>query len=201
MTCREYLASHSEYVDGSLCSEARARMWTHQQGCCSCARYDRIMRRALDLAHNLPDVLPSSEFRPRLRHRLFHVQDELGAIRPQAPGAAASLAIAALVALVAWSPLTMTLWRWHAERRIDRRAGLVQNTPVGRRPPVVSAAPQPVDPWSVSPTTGMPIQARSFYELPDPSFPGPYSPLVVDPPMVGRPAHVQSATSVIRAVE
>ncbi|HEX2166056.1 MAG TPA: zf-HC2 domain-containing protein, partial [Longimicrobiales bacterium] len=108
--CAEFLARHSEYLDGLLTPVAAARLSAHSSVCASCARYDRIVRKGIDLVRDLPDAQPSDDFEMRLQHRIFHMEDAR-ALQPRAAGAAAALAVAAAMALLAWSPLLVTSQR------------------------------------------------------------------------------------------
>src|SRR5690606_3249133 len=111
--CDEFLARHSEYLDGLLTPLAAARLNAHASVCGSCARYDRIVRKGIDLVRDLPDVEPSEEFELRLQHRIFHMEDA-HALQPRATGAsgaagvAAALGVAVAIALLAWSPMLTT---------------------------------------------------------------------------------------------
>src|SRR5690606_33520694 len=66
---------------------------------------DRVMRQGLELVRGLPLLEPSSDFKPRLQHRLFHVQDERADERASGASAVVALAIAGMLAAIAWSPL------------------------------------------------------------------------------------------------
>lgn len=106
MTCQEFLARHLEYTDESLPLEEAARWRDHMASCPSCARYDRVVRRGLSLLRTLPEVEPSEDFFPRLQHRLYHLDDESqDGSRASGTSAVVSLAIAGVLALLAWSPL------------------------------------------------------------------------------------------------
>ncbi len=105
MTCEEYLARHSEYLDEELGAEAAAEMRRHGAGCPRCARYDRVLRRGLALVRELEPVLPSTDSYLSLHEHLARTTPappEVGA--PRAPFAV-TIAVAGVVALVAWSAL------------------------------------------------------------------------------------------------
>src|SRR5690606_18291876 len=64
MTCQEFLARYSEYLDERL-EPLESALWrAHMNRCPSCARYDRVLRRGLALVRDLPEVEPSSDFGP-----------------------------------------------------------------------------------------------------------------------------------------
>ncbi len=106
MTCQEFLARHAEYMDDRLTSPEAARWEAHVAACASCAHYDRVVRQGVRILRALPEVEPSTDFFPRLQHRLYNLEDELRA-GARGPGASTmvSLAIAGVLALLAWSPL------------------------------------------------------------------------------------------------
>lgn len=106
MTCQEFLARHAEYMDELLNQQEVARCEAHLATCAACARYDRVVRQGIRLLRATPEIEPSADFFPRLQHRLYHLEDELRA-GTRGPGASAvvSLAIAGVLAFLAWSPL------------------------------------------------------------------------------------------------
>ena len=170
--CDEFLARHSEYLDGLLEPLAKARLSAHAAACGSCARYDRIVRKGIDLVRDLPDVEPSEEFEMRLQHRIFHMEDAR-ALQPRAAGAAAALGVAAAIALLAWSPVLMK----SDEAAMSRAATLDESA--GAAYSAFSTVPL-FSQNSWYPTT-MPApehQPSALLAV----FPGPYSPLVVTPP-------------------
>jgi anti-sigma factor RsiW len=106
MTCQEFLARHLEYTDESLPPEEAARWRDHIASCPSCARYDRVVRRGLTLLRSLPEVEPSEDFFPRLQHRIYNLDDDSpDGSRASGTSAVVSLAIAGVLALLAWSPI------------------------------------------------------------------------------------------------
>ncbi|HUH12043.1 MAG TPA: hypothetical protein VMK65_03000, partial [Longimicrobiales bacterium] len=106
LTCQEFRAGHVEHMDGLLRGERAERWAAHARTCLPCARYDRTVRRACALARAMPALSASDEFRPRLQHRLFHVQDEERLSRRGSRGhVGLSVAVAGLMTALAWSPL------------------------------------------------------------------------------------------------
>lgn len=172
MTCQESLALYSEYLDGALPEEVRERFEVHLARCESCARYHRIMREGLRLVRELPEVEPSPDFHDRLQHRIFHLLDER--IEPRRRGRTATVATIAAAAVVAFALLqqpqdetpafetTPTAEFVGATQRYDAgaRSGWLMNTHAGYMNP------------SVQPSISL-------------AFPGPYSPLIVEPPLRG----------------
>jgi hypothetical protein len=106
MTCQEFLVRHAEYMDDLLTSPEAARWQAHASSCNSCAHYDRVVRQGVSLLRALPEVEPSSDFFPRLQHRLYNLEDGIGdGARGPGGSVMVSLAIAGVQALLAWSPL------------------------------------------------------------------------------------------------
>lgn len=106
MTCQDFLARHSEYMDDLLSPVEMARFEAHISTCATCAHYDRVVRQGVRLLRVSPEIEPSSDFFPRLQHRLYNLEDELR-VGARGPGSSAivSLALAGVLALLAWSPL------------------------------------------------------------------------------------------------
>ena len=102
MNCIEFLHTYSEYRDG-LITDARALrgIRLHVARCAHCARYDQSLRRGIGA---LGDIEPSSDFKDRLRARLSPAGREiLEPVGPASAGIAASLMVAAAVALLIYS--------------------------------------------------------------------------------------------------
>jgi predicted anti-sigma-YlaC factor YlaD len=192
VSCDEILAAHSDYLDGLLPSHDAARVQWHLASCASCSRYDRIVRRSSELVRELPDVEPSDDFAERLQHRLYHLQDGAAIAGGRSPGAgaAATVAVAGFIALLAWSPVfmgggdaadtasmgytSMTSLTLDTYRQPEGAVGMVATSDDG---------------WN---TAGiMPLTAPALLSLGEDdtvvrvlaAFPGPYSPLVVSPPV------------------
>lgn len=174
--CDTLLSLHSEYLDGRLDALSQLAVRTHLATCESCARYDRVVRRAGELVAELPEIELGSEFGERLSRRLATL--EVGAPAGRGGRSTAALLVAAAVAAVAVVPVLR-----QGEERVDAGAG--------------TAAERTIDVHSA----GMPLMrapaARMASYVPGnraPLFapvstpyvaaPGPYSPLVVTPPAV-----------------
>jgi hypothetical protein len=191
--CDELLARYGDYVDGLLTPVQVARLQLHIETCASCGRYDRIMQRGLELVRDLPPVEPSPDFEQRLQHRLYHVDDAaaLAAQRPTA-GAVATFAVASVLALLAWSPV---LFSTEDGPAVAVTATEVQDRPAPRnvasarageatvlpslpvREPLLHGA----DPWQQA-AAASPLGTGAMARIVA-AFPGPYSPLVVTPPV------------------
>jgi hypothetical protein len=75
--------------------------------CGKCARYREVVSRSVALLHAMPKAELAESFRPRLEHRLFHLDDG-GLVAHPGRGSAISamtvLGMAILLTAVAWSP-------------------------------------------------------------------------------------------------
>lgn len=106
LSCKEVLARHSEYLDGEL-ALADLEIWrAHLAACPPCARYDRILRKGVRLLSETPQVEPDPSFKLHLRYRLADEEHRLN-VRPATMNAAASVSVAAMLALAAWLPIML----------------------------------------------------------------------------------------------
>ena len=101
MLCKEFIEGHTRYRDGMLTTEERERFDAHMETCASCRRYETVLSRGIAMWRALPRVEAAPDFRPRLQHRLFHVDDEgkLPFRRQIGRAAAIVIATAGLVSL------------------------------------------------------------------------------------------------------
>ena len=75
--------------------------------CGKCARYQEVVSRSVALLQVMPRAELAESFRPRLQHRLFHLDDGGVVGRPgrgSATPAVTVLGMAILLTAVAWSP-------------------------------------------------------------------------------------------------
>ncbi len=105
MRCEEFLEDYSDFCDGLLCAERRAEFEGHVATCPGCARYDRVLRRGVELLKALPGEGPDEDFMPRLVHRLYNIDEGLHPTAHRFAGGAALVGVAAvgLLALF-WLP-------------------------------------------------------------------------------------------------
>lgn len=130
MDCSEFIERHSEYVDGEMPMADFGRWRDHVASCGKCARYDRTVRRGGQLVRDLlPRVEAAPDFRPRLRHRLYHERDGIST-RP------APTWLYAAVAIIATASAGVVL------------AALAPSDPVVEARTVVAAPPLLVGPAS-----------------------------------------------------
>lgn len=147
MTCSDFLARYSEFFDGVIPPDDRASFRSHLEECGSCERYHRVVRRGVTLLRSLPPQPLRDDFRDRLRHSLYTIEEEQR-IRRQRPsaasggGAMAVVAATLLVVAVLWTP---SLW---------------EATPSVTLPAVIASPP--------SVATGVTLLPGALYERPAP---------------------------------
>jgi hypothetical protein len=184
MNCQECLARYSEFVDDAMDGESASQWRSHLERCPSCARYHRVMQHGLELLRHVPEVRPSIDFEARLQHRVFHLQDEMWRHdRFATTGAAVSLLVAAMIALVAWVPVVL-------QELEEGRAGTAvanvtaDGSAAAEEPGTIIPEPGLLPPsWHAHPgdLVGRRLDAVSSLNA---AFPGPYSPLIVEPPLL-----------------
>lgn len=106
--CSDLLEEYSDYRDGLLDDERMTAIEEHLSGCSSCARYDRVIAGGVAELRQIPEIAPSDDFLPRLQHRIYHLQDDLGpGWKRERSGVSAGFATALAVAIVlaAWIPV------------------------------------------------------------------------------------------------
>jgi anti-sigma factor RsiW len=110
MHCERFLEDYSDYCDGLLCAERQAEYREHLAACPGCARYDRVLRRGVELLRTLPGEGVDEEFMPRLVHNLYNVDEGLHPQAHRFAGGAALIGVAAvgLLALF-WLPFAATV--------------------------------------------------------------------------------------------
>ena len=108
MDCSEFLSRFSEFYDAPQEAPVRKEAEAHLAACGKCARYQEVVTRSVALLHVMPRPELAESFRPRLQHRLFHLDEGGSAARPgkaSAIPAATVLGMAILLTAVAWSPM------------------------------------------------------------------------------------------------
>lgn len=175
MNCQEFLKLHSEFLDERMPRVEVERCRAHMASCTSCARYDRIVRRGLELLRRQPVPEVSDDFAARLDQRVLRDGREDVLVDRASNGATMALVIAALLALAAWGPLLGS----NEMERVD----LVMETEPGAEQ-LVDPGLLPAPDWWQAPDVGRAfggsMRPARDVEL---AFPGPYSPLIVMPPI------------------
>ena len=135
MDCSEFLARSSEWLDGRISPEEHEAMEVHASRCPECQRYGRTLAKGLELLRSLPPIEVPTDFQPRLTHRIYHLADGSSIARESLGSGATTIAImavAALLAFVAWTP-----------RVGNSGAGLELPAIVVARPPAPTFTPRP----------------------------------------------------------
>lgn len=134
MNCTDVVHRFTDYLDGSLPCEEVEAIDAHLDGCGSCVRYRNVLVHGAKVLRTLPEPELREDFGPRLRHRLYHVDDERMLHAHAASGAPAMtvLGIALLLTAIAWSPTLVMAWR-------------------GEAPTPVAANPRPAQPVATTP--------------------------------------------------
>ena len=107
MDCQKFLDHYSEFIDGRGQEETFREMEAHRYECERCRSYSRTFEAGRELLQELNTLDVPSDFRPRLDHRIFHLEDGASLARPSlGSGAtmASVLAVAVLLAFSAWAP-------------------------------------------------------------------------------------------------
>ena len=107
MDCRQYLAHFSEFVDGRAEAEVSREMEAHRSACERCRRYSDTLEAGGVILRALPTLEIPPDFRPRLEHRIFHLEDGASIAREALSTGATTvsvLAVAVLVSFSAWAP-------------------------------------------------------------------------------------------------
>ena len=108
MECKEFLARFSDYVDGRAEAGVARAIEAHRDTCQQCRHYSTTLEAGRELLRSLPPLDVPEDFRPRLHHRILHVEDGRS-IQRQSSNSGATiasvLAVATLVATAAWAPV------------------------------------------------------------------------------------------------
>lgn len=154
MNCSRFLARFSEYYDGLMAPEERARAEAHVRGCDACRRYRDVVEEGVERLRSLAPVGVDDDFRDRVRERLVFESGSGRSVDAPSDASGASLAaavgLAALLVAVAWSP------------------SLRDSVPEVRMPAIVVSEPAPAarPSLSVPPAVFFRIRARRTFEDP-----------------------------------
>lgn len=106
MNCSDVVTRFTDYLDGVSPPAEQTAIEEHLRYCSRCVRYRNVLVHGAELLRALPEPQLRDDFEPRLRHRLYHVDDER-ALAPHPSSrtpAMTVLSIALLLTAVAWSP-------------------------------------------------------------------------------------------------
>ena len=107
MDCQEYLLRASDHLDGRTAADESEQIETHRSSCGRCRRSSETLEAGRSLLQSLPDLEVPSDFRARLNHRIFHLEDGAHIAR-ESSGSGATLAsvfaMAVVLAVTAWAP-------------------------------------------------------------------------------------------------
>ena len=105
--CRRFVDGYSEYRDGRLEPEDRSFFIGHMAQCASCRRYDRVIRRGIQVLRE-PVEAPSGALMSiaEVRFRATAFERESLALGTAGSGVtlSAAVVVALLLAVVAWGP-------------------------------------------------------------------------------------------------
>ena len=131
MDCREFNQKHVAFVDDLLPGLDLVRMQRHIVECERCAHHDTLIRRALLVVRNMPEIRPSSDFSERLQARLRTVRPDTTTFGDRATGHPRLTTFAAVATgVIAAGVLSVTV---------------MQHAPAPRAvtlPPVVASLPE-----------------------------------------------------------
>jgi anti-sigma factor RsiW len=104
MTCQEFLARYTDYLDGLVTAPREARRFArHLMTCASCRRYDAALHDGVGALQTIPRAEPDAAFRRRLEQRLTAERTLAGRpVLPTRPAVAAALLVAVALGLLAW---------------------------------------------------------------------------------------------------
>jgi predicted anti-sigma-YlaC factor YlaD len=183
MNCREFLDRHSDYLDDHLARDEAERWQEHVRECASCARYDHVIRRGTELLRAQPEVLPPADLMLRAQHEARIDLDPMAADRWA--GGAFALTIAALLAIIAWSPVLRTAL---SVTPVDENAAPAASSATLAEDMDVVEQSEPLALEVSSWTPGYAAPSLASATIPtrirtaEAVSPGPYSPLIVEPP-------------------
>jgi putative zinc finger protein len=128
MDCREFNQKHVAFVDDLLPGVDLVRMQRHLLECERCAHQDTLIRRALLVVRNVPEIRSSADFSERLQTRLRTVRAE--AYTDRAIGHPRLTTVAALTTgVIAAGVLAVAMTQSGASPRDLRMAPVVASLP------------------------------------------------------------------------
>ena len=146
MDCSEFLRRFSEFLDAPAECSLRREAEAHVADCPKCARYQSVVDRGIRVLQSMPRAEVPESFRPRLQHRLYHLDDALVGTGASASAVSVTTALgmAVLLTVIAWAP----------------RA--VQGTPEVHLPAIVVSGPPRVDPLLLTDPRGFQLPSSTL---------------------------------------
>jgi anti-sigma factor RsiW len=145
MECSEFLSGFSDFRDGLLSSDESNGFHTHLESCPSCRRYAQVLSTGVDLLRALPAAAPREDFRARLRHSIYSIEEERR--RRRVPrGGVGMMSLVAMAAIV--SVAVCTPFFWESNPSVELPAIVAQE-------PAPAAPIAPVLPRSVPAATNV----------------------------------------------
>lgn len=161
MDCREFRRNHVAFVDDLLPGIDLVRTQRHLLECEACARHDTLVRRALLVVRNVPNIQPSAGFSERLETRLRAVRAERRPTELHTVASRGTLAtFAALATGVAAAAILgfamLGVGRAHGDPRLPP---VIASIPAGHE---VESLPIPASAIVASASTGMSVWSTVF---------------------------------------
>ncbi|TVR64753.1 MAG: hypothetical protein EA422_05760 [Gemmatimonadales bacterium] len=113
MTCDDFLTRYSDLQDDAVPDRDRERLRAHLHGCESCRKYDAVVRRGVDILHDVPELRVRQDFRERVLHSVYTMEERerIRRFRPQAASGGGTMALVAAAVLVVVAVWTPNLWQ------------------------------------------------------------------------------------------
>lgn len=110
MDTESFLERYSDYRDGLMSPEEMTEFEKEISSCCAHARYHEVIEEGVDVLTHLPTAESSDDFMPRLRHRLYNVDEGVATTGHWRGGSAALLGVAGVgILALFWLPFAATV--------------------------------------------------------------------------------------------
>lgn len=109
MQCSEFQVLSFEARDGRIDGNREGELEIHLAACPRCRRFQDALEKGVELLRSLPSLDVPDDFRPRLSHRIYHIEDGASIARETLGSGATTLSVvgvAILLAFAAWTPRT-----------------------------------------------------------------------------------------------
>jgi hypothetical protein len=196
MDCTEFLSRYSDYDDSLVSGEEVARFRVHMDGCSSCARYDRVLRKGRMLARQAPGVEPSDDFVGGLHLRLWReARRDVERARRASRLATGLAAVTVMVVAVAGIGL---IGRGGGPGEGPRTVAVGAVAPAGEIAPGLASGARPAEGLPALPATDAPEPRPWGVQRVDRRIASSYSPLVTGPPAYRSPEAMLEASITLR---